>query len=173
MRTNYSILIILAFLTIQIGINCRFRKGDELTKFNKFEFSHRNPTMAKYYSILFTQVDTMFVKKYTLSGRDSLFYAIFPTSDRSILNEFVRLTDSLPLDSLEDMNSGEERSSIYLDYGNERHSLYIHSLNPPKVLDKFNNWINKLMASQLIQIYKYIAFKDDDIIHEVIRINRR
>ena len=74
------------------------------------------------------------------------------------------------MDSLEDFNQGEERFSLYLDYDNERHSLYVHSLNPPKAFLEFNNWINKIRDSLNFNfIDTTIKFKEDKVIHDAIR----
>jgi hypothetical protein len=122
---------------------------------------------------LFLPGNTIFLKKYSPVGSDTLFYTTLPSSERHNLDSFVKKTDTFS-DSLEDVNPGEERFALYLDYGNERHALYVHSLHPPKAFAKFDNWINKINDSlNFILIDTSIKFKDDQIIHKVLDKNSR
>jgi hypothetical protein len=170
MKKNFLKLLIFTCLIFPVAIGCRFRTGDELTKFNKFEFSYINPDSAKYFSFLFTQANMIFIKKYAVDNNDSTFYANLLSSERDHIDGFVKVSDMLPNDSLEDFNHSEVRFYIYLNYVNEKHSVYIHSLNPPKAFNNFNHWVNQVRDSlKFVFIDTTIRFEEDQIIHETMK----
>ena len=142
-----------------------FRKGNELTKFETFQFSCQDPANSNFFSILFSQSDTVFLKKYLHSDNDTILYSILPDSARSIINKFVIDINSsafhpAKVDSLEDSNPGKVKFSLYIDYSDESQQVYFHSLHPPIALEEFNNWVNKLLAnSKFYYINTTINFK--------------
>ncbi len=178
----FSLKDILVFATISslsllIGLiftGCfHFRTGDELTKFHRFEFSSQDPSHSKYFTISFSQSNTIYLKKYSRLNTDTIFYSILPLSERSRINSFLKTADLMPVDSLNDMNSGEEMFAYYLDFGNETHSFTMHRLHPPLTFVKFNSWINKIIDSLDFKIIDTtIEFKDDEIIHTGMKKNR-
>lgn len=163
-------VVILVIFQSQILNGCfHFRKGDELLKFKTFQFSFQDSSNSKYFSILFLQNDTTYLKKYSDSKADTLFYAILPSSGRSNINMFIRKIDSLPIDSCQDFDPGDARFSLYFDYGNEKRNFYIHSLHPPVVFNKFNNWIDKIIDSLKFNIADTsVEFVEDKKVHGII-----
>ena len=169
MKKNIFVVILLIFQS-QILNGCfQFRKGDELLKFKTFQFSFQDLANSKYFSILFLQNDTIYLKKNSDSKADTLFYAILPSTGRSNINMFIKKIDSLAMDSCQDFDSGDVRFSLYLDYGNEKHNFFIHSLHPPMVFKKFNNWVNKIIDSLKFNIADTsIEFVEDKKVNEII-----
>ena len=169
MNKKFYIIAFLVF-QMQIFVGCFwFRKGDELTKFQTFQFSLRDPSNFRYFSILFLQGDTFFLKKYSNSKVDTIYYAILPFYGRSNINMFVRKFDSLPIDSMQDFNSSTGRFSLYLNYWDEQHSIYIHNLHPPFIFRTFSNWVDKMIDSLKFDVADTsIEFKEDEKIHQAM-----
>ncbi len=129
-----------------------FRKGNELTKFETFEFSFQDPANSKFFSVLFSQSDTVFLKKSPHSNNDSVFYSILPDSGRLMINKFVININSSAFhptrpDSIEDNNPSKVKFSVYIGYSDESQQVVFHSLHPPLALVEFNNWVNKFIDS--------------------------
>jgi hypothetical protein len=142
-----------------------FREGNELTKFETFQFSFQDPANSKYFSVLFSQGDTVFLKRGSHADNDSVLYSILPDSARSIINRFV--TDinlsafhPVKVGSIEDFNPGKVRFPIYIDYSDESQQVTFHSLHPPAALEKFYRWVNKFIDnSKFYYINRTINFK--------------
>jgi len=63
---NPSPLVIFMVFQLYLFTGCSpFRKGNELTKFESFQFSFQDPSNSKYFSVLFSQSDTVF-RKFTI-----------------------------------------------------------------------------------------------------------
>ena len=166
--------ILLTFQLYNITGCSPFRKGGELTKFKNFQFSFEDPSNSKYFSVLFSQTDTFFLKRYSHSNNDTLYYSILPDSGRSIINIFSIKINSLAFDSLrshplEDFNSNKARTLLYFDYPNGYTNINIHSLHPPIVFKNFNDWINRIIENLHFNFADTsINFKEDKNIHEAM-----
>lgn len=176
-RNRFVVIFIEFFLIFQLYTltGCSpFRKGNELTKFKNFQFTFEDPSNSKYFSVLFSQTDTFFLKRYSHSNIDTLYYSILPDSGRSIINIFVIKINSLAFDSLkfhplEDFNSDKVKAFLYFDYPNGYTDINIHSLHPPIAFKKFDNWVNKIIEnSQFNFADTSINFKEDKNIHEAM-----
>ena len=171
-KVNYNLIISIFFLLFIAGC-FQFRKGDELTKFKSFQFSFRDRYNSRYFSLLFSQSDTVFLKRYSNSKADTLFYGILPANARSNLDNFARQIDSLSFDSLEDFDPQEARFALYFNYPDEEHDLRIHSENPPLAFKKFNNWVQYLIDSiKFKRIDTSVIFNEDSKIHKIIEETR-
>lgn len=151
-----------------------FRKGDELTKFKSFQFSFEDPSNSKYFSVLFSQTDTFFLKRYSHSNIDTLYYSVLPDSGRSIINIFAIKINSLAFDSLrfhplEDFNCDQAKIFLYFEYPNGYTNINIHSLHPPIAFKQFNRWADKIIENSHLNLADTsINFKEDRNIHEFI-----
>ena len=171
---KFSSIYLSLFVSLQFLASCRFRTGAELTKFNKFEFSYRNPSTSKYFSLLFTQSDTIFLKKYEPNNQDSLFFSVLPAGQRFHIDDFVTRLDSLDLGPLNDLNLRLGWFIIYLDFGIERQKIGIPDLHPSAEVKKFTEWVNKMMDSlSFVFSNKKLTFNEEQTIHEMIEKNSR
>ena len=171
-----QLIIFAAFLLLfQLYIlsSCSpFRKGNDLTQFQRFEFSFRDPTTSKYFSVLFSQSDTFFLKKYSHSNKDTLFFSTLPDSGRSIINTFLININSsafhpLKPDSIEDFNPNSARFALYIDYSDENQHVDFHSLHPPTAFKEFKNWVNMIIDNSKFDVADtMIKFKEDENIHK-------
>jgi len=149
-----------------------FRKDNALTQFKRFEFSFRDPATSKYFSILFSQSDTFFLKKYSHFNNDTLFYSTLPDSGRSIINTFVININSLAFhpskpDSIEDFNPNKATFALYIDYFDENQRVRFHSLHLPTAFKEFKNWVNLIIDNSKFQVADTIInFNEDEIIHK-------
>lgn len=145
-----------------------------MTKFRRFEITCRNFAKAEYFSVLFTQSDTFYIKKYSSSNIDTLYFSDLPNYSRTEIDRFVRTINHTPLDSMMDFKSMSDAFFYYLDYGNEEHTIHLQSEKPPKAFSRFNNWINRIRDSlHFTMINNDIKFKEDSAIHETLRENSR
>jgi hypothetical protein len=161
-----SSLVIFVVFQLYILTGCSpFRKGNELTKFESFQFSFQDPSNSKYFSVLFSQSDTVFLKKYSHSDNDTVLYSILPDSARSIINKFVIDINSsvmhpVKVDSLEDSNPSKVKFYFYIDYSDGSQQANFHSLHPPAALEKFYSWVNQFIDnSKFYYINRAINFK--------------
>lgn len=174
-RKNNLLIVFIAF-QLYLNTGCSpFRKGNELTKFESLQFSVQEPTNSKYFSVLFSQSDTVFLKKYSRLNSDTVFYSILPDSGRSVINTFIinintsAFHPSKP-DSIEDFNPGKVKFSLYIDYSDENQHVTFHSLHPPLAFKKFNRWINKIIENLPFKVADTtINFKEDKKIHEAMK----
>ena len=151
-----------------------FRKGDELKKFKSFQYSYQNSSNSKYFALMFTQSDTIFLKNYSPTNHDTLSYSLLHFSERDTINSFLEKIDSCNSDSINDLNNSHERIVFDLDFVNEKHSVYLQSFHPPLAFVKFNSWINSLKdCHNFTPIDTFIEFKEDANIHNAIGQNSR
>jgi hypothetical protein len=123
---------------------------------------------------MFTQSDTIFLKKYSRTNHDTLFYSLLTVSGRDTINSFVKNMDSVISDSINDLKNSQERIVFDLDFVNETHSVYLQSFHPPLAFVKFNSWVNSVKNCQnFIPIDTFIEFKEDANIHDAIGQNSR
>ncbi len=146
-----STLIFFIAFQLYLFTGCSpFRKGNELTKFESLQFSFQDPSNSRYFSILFSQSNTVFLKKYSHFNNDTVFYSILSDSDRSIINAFVISVNSSVFhpskpDSIEASNPDKAKFSLYIDYSDENQYFDFDSLPPPIAFKKFNSWVNKII----------------------------
>ncbi len=175
-RTHCILIFLYLFEVLSLILNGCFylRKGDELTKFTSFQYSYQNSFKSKYFAVMFTQSDTIFLKKYSGTNHDTLFYSLLPFSGRDTINWFVKKMDLSILDSINDLKNSQERIVFDLDFPNETHSVYLQSLHPPVAYVKFNKWIRSLAdCLNFTPIDTFIKFKEDANIHHAIQKNNR
>ena len=145
-----------------------FRKGNELTEFDNLQFSFGHSSDSKYFSVLITQSDTVFLEKFLASNKDSLFYSIFPDSDRLILNKFVVSFDSASFHfSKPDSILG--KFSLYIKFPDENDHFDFDGLPVPWAFKNFNSWINKIIGNLHFNLADTsINFKEDKNIYAAI-----
>jgi len=164
-----SLLLISMVFQLYLFTGCvGFRKGNELTEFDNLQFSFGHSSDSKYFSVLITQSDTVFLKKYSGSNKDSLFYSIFPDSDRLILNKFVVSFDSASFHfSKPDSILG--KFSLYIKFPDENDHFDFDGLPVPWAFKNFNSWINKIIGNLHFNLADTsINFKEDKNIHAAI-----
>jgi len=159
-------LVIFTLIELYVLTGCSpFRKNNELTKFETLQFSFQDPANSRFFSVLFSQNDTVFLKKYSHSANDTVFYSILPDSGRSIINNFVIAINSSAFhpvkpDSIEDSNPSKVKLSLYIDYSDEHQQVDFHSLHPPSALNNFNSWVSNLIdSSKFSYVNTVINFK--------------
>jgi hypothetical protein len=149
-----------------ILIGCfHFRRGEELTKFKRFQYFHQNLFDKRYFAVMFTQSDTFYLKKYSLTNRDTLSYALLPSSERTYINKFVKTMDTFAsafsYDSLIDLKNNSERIVFDLNFTDETISVYCQSFQPPLAITEFTSWVNSLKSHMnFIPIDSVIGFND-------------
>jgi hypothetical protein len=173
-RKTAPLVIFMAFQLCLFTACSPFRKGNELTKFKSLQFSFQDPANSRYFSVLFSQSDTVFLKKYFRLKNDSVFYSILPDSARSVINKFVININSSAFhpskpDSIEDFNPSKAKFSVYIDYPDENQHVNFHSLHPPLAFNNFNSWINRIIKNLRFNFADTsINFKEDKNILEVM-----
>jgi hypothetical protein len=177
LKRNRYISRLLCFLiplcTLLLGC-IQPRKGDELTKFKSFQYSYQNSSTLKYFSVMFTQSDTFFLKRYSLTNHDTLSYSLLSFTVRDKINAFVKKINSFISfsDSLNDLKDGPERIVFELSFINETSSIYCQSFHPPLTIVEFKNFIDSLKNhSTFIPIDTVIQFREDIYLRKAIQNN--
>jgi hypothetical protein len=143
--------------------NVKFKSGEELRKFDKFEF--RSLADQRGFIYRFTKSDTFYVKKYSQGLSDETFIGVLTASEKQRILDFVVQKDSIVKQSKIDFENFKEGFSIFLKFNNESQSVSISRKYASSMVTQFAEWLN-ILDARLIKTDKKLWFEDDEFMHE-------
>lgn len=139
---------ILLTMTLIIAFSSCNDSGIPITekKFRTLDFTYLNVVGGNFFSLKFTDGDTVFVSQYVLhnprSIKSSSYYALLTGRARAIVDSFINTVDFATLDTVyENGDIDGDVYQIYIEKDSLSKLVYVHNFWNPKELNEFKRWI--------------------------------
>ena len=139
-------------------------KTEEKRTFTSFDFTYSCAVCLSFYSIKFTQSDTIFLKQYLPRRDNKLYYAVLKKSESKKLDSLLSHVNLGKIDSsYNNLDIDGDEYQFYINKDTIAKSVSIHGRDIPKELSDLGIWLkgmkDGLKLSPIDTVINFESFK--------------